>query len=204
MSLVAKQSDKEFTLAPAGTHLARCVQLIDLGTQYSEYYKKSAHKVLIGWELPTEMDGDRPFLVWKRYTCSLSTKSHLFRDLESWRGRPFTKEELDGFKLKGVVGVPCMLTVVHNERQNDQGTKTYANVGTVAGVIKGMSVPDQVHPVILYDIDDHDQVVFETFSDYLRDTINKAAERNGNLQQNAAVEDRFEEEVPVEEDQVPF
>jgi hypothetical protein len=204
MSLIAKQSDNEFTLAPAGTHLARCVQLIDMGTQYSEYYKKSSHKILIGWELPTELDGDSPFLVWKRYTCSLSKKSNLFRDLESWRCRPFAKEELEGFKLAGIVGAPCMLTIVHNETQTDQGPNIYANVGTVSGVIKGLSVPDQVHPTIIYDIDDHDEVVFQTFSDNLRATINKAAERNGNVQQNAAVEDRFEEEVPAEDDQVPF
>ena len=32
-----------------GTHLAVCSMLIDLGMQYSEQYKNSSRKVLIGW-----------------------------------------------------------------------------------------------------------------------------------------------------------
>lgn len=203
MSLVAKKSENEsFTLAPAGTHLARCVQLIDLGTQYSEYYKKSAHKVLIGWELPTEMDGDAPHMVWKRYTCSLGEKAHLFRDLSSWRGRAFTPQELEGFKLNTIVGAACMLTVVHNERQSDRGTSTFADVTSVTGVVKGMQVPDQLSQTIIYDIDDHDQVLFETFSENLQKTINKSAERSGGPQEHDATADQFEAESP--DDDVPF
>ena len=48
---------KEFEQAPAGTHVARCIKLIDLGTQFGEYQGKptSARKVVVSWELPNEI-----------------------------------------------------------------------------------------------------------------------------------------------------
>jgi hypothetical protein len=77
MGLVAKSSgDGSYTLAPEGTHVARCVQMIDLGTQWSEAYQKASHKVLIGWELPNEPNGDGgPVIVFRRYTVSLHEKA---------------------------------------------------------------------------------------------------------------------------------
>src|SRR5690554_5665654 len=114
MALVATDSGKTYPPAPAGTHLAICVQVIDIGTQYSRYYDKWSHKVLIGWELPDEQNEDgEPWLVWNRYTLSLHENSALRGHLQSWRGRSFTEEELKGFHLKNILDKPCMLTITH-------------------------------------------------------------------------------------------
>ena len=117
------------SIAPVeeGTHLGVCSMLIDLGMQYSEVYKKSQRKVLIGWELPDEtieIDGEmKPRVLSKRYTANLSEKSNLRKDLASWRGRDFTQEELKAFDLKNIVGASCLLTIIHSKN----GEKTYAS-----------------------------------------------------------------------------
>jgi hypothetical protein len=134
MGLVAKQGvNHSFEPAPAGTHLARCVRLIDLGTQHNEKFGNTKHQVLVFWELPTELDGEAPFIVWRRYTCSIHDKAILGKHLASWRGRPFDPLELEGFELKNIVGKPCMITVVHNTKETTSGKTTYANVNSVSG-----------------------------------------------------------------------
>ena len=61
MGLVASSTGTFKSVAP-GTYPARCIKLIDLGTQESDYNGKVnvAHKVLVVWELPTELiiEGD--------------------------------------------------------------------------------------------------------------------------------------------------
>lgn len=201
MSLIAKEPESNFELAPEGTHVARCVQLIDLGTQYSEYWKKSSHKLLIGWELPTELqENGEPFLVWNRYTLSLAPKSALRHDLEAWRSKAFTEDELSGFDLADVVGAPCLVTVNHRK----DGDKTYANVTGVAAVLKGVEVPAMVHDTKEFYIENWDDEVFAAFSDKLKETILQSAEaraRNGQLDETAE-EPESSEDFP--DDNIPF
>ena len=43
---------KDFEQAPAGSHVARCIKIIDLGTQESEYQgvKTIKNQILVSWE----------------------------------------------------------------------------------------------------------------------------------------------------------
>ena len=178
MGLTATDSGGgSFEKIPEGTHIARCVQVVDLGTQYSTYYEKSSHKVMIGWEIPAvhhEYQGEvKPALIWNRYTVSLHENSNLRKDLEAWRGRQFTDAELAGFDVETVAGVECMLSVIH-----DPGGK-YVNVGSVMAMPKGTVCPDQVNPTVIFNLDNWNQEVFDTFSDNLKNTINKSEEIAG-------------------------
>ena len=80
-------------------------------------------------------------LISKTYTASMHEKAALSKDLESWRGRAFTDEERDGFDLKKVLGQPCLLNVIH---ENKGGT-VYANIASVSPVPKGMPVKPAVN-----------------------------------------------------------
>lgn len=103
---------------PVGTHIARCIAIVDLGTQRGEYQGKVnyARKCMIKWELPTElMEDGRPFVVAKFYTQSLGEKANLRHDLVNWRGREFTREELDGFDERNLLDKVCMLSLTKNE-----------------------------------------------------------------------------------------
>ena len=197
----------EFAPAPEGTHLARCTQVIDLGTLFSKYYGKWSHKVLLGWELCNELkerdDGESgdPHLVWNQYSLSLHQNANLRRDLESWRGRAFTADELRGFDISALLGVPCMLSLVHSD---GDGGKVYANVQAVMALPKGTEVPAQMTETKLYEIALHDdpahKAVFDTFNDNLQLKILSSQELGGHTaDQDAAVN-----KDPEPSNEVPF
>lgn len=143
----------DFTPAPEGTHVARCIELIDIGTQHGEYLGEPTkrNQIIVRWELPNEtiqIDGKpEPMLVSKFYTNSLGEKANLRADLTSWRGRAFTKEELDRFDLMNILGKPCLLTVVHTD-------KGKAKVNSVSGLAKGMTCPPQSNQSKAFFLDD--------------------------------------------------
>ena len=168
----------DFTPAPQGTHVSRCVRVIDLGTQPgSQMYPAEKHKVLIAWELPDELhefDGvQAPFLVHKRYTMSLHENATLRHDLESWRGRQFSEKELAGFHLKNIAGVACMVTITHSTDGK------YANIQAVTAPPKSVQVPAAINEVVYYEIEDGATEAFGKFSDNLQNTIRRAPEWQG-------------------------
>ena len=169
MSLTISESGGggNFEMAPAGTHVATCYRIIDLGTQKTNWQgtEKAQHK-LAG----DKMADGRPFTVSKRYTASLHEKAGLRKDLESWRGRKFTADELKAFNISKLLGISCMLCVTHDHKD---GGKTYVNVSSVMGLPKGTAVPPLVNEKVHFDLDpkNFDKTVYDKLSDNLRATI---------------------------------
>lgn len=166
----------EFEQAPTGTHIARCVKLIDIGTQRGEFQGKATSKrqCIIGWELPTELmtEGDaagKPFCVSKFYTSSLNEKATLRKDLANWRGRDFTESELAGFEAKNILGKPCLVSITPNE-------KGRARVTGVMMLPKNTNVPAQVNPTLYFSLDEFDQRVFDSLSDGFKKMITASPE----------------------------
>ena len=149
---------------PQGMHQAVCYAVYDLGTQFSEKFGKSMKKVLIMWEIPEErIDIQRkdsgeivnlPRAISKEYTASLHQKSNLRKQLEAWRGRAFTAEELAGFDLVKLLGVNCMLQVIHQTK----GDKTYANVETVVPLMKGMTKKNPENSTKWFSFEDQTEI----------------------------------------------
>ena len=139
MAIIAK-AGATFTPCPAGSHIAVCCDVVDLGlieTNYKGQKPKKQHKIKIVWQTPEIRDDGKPFLVSKRYTNSLHEKAALRKDLEAWRGRSFTDEELQGFDVETVISVGCMLGVIHNA----SGGTIYANVSSLMKLPRGMTAP---------------------------------------------------------------
>lgn len=137
MAIMASDSGGgNFTPAPPGVHPAICIDVVDLGlleTTYNKQTKKS-HKIYVIWEIDEADEKGSRFTVRRRYTLSLGDKASLRKDLESWRARAFTPEELKGFDVEKLIGVNCQLNVVHEVRDN----KTWANVTAIMPLGKGM------------------------------------------------------------------
>lgn len=164
--------------APAGTHLAVCFGLIDLGTQTDTYQGKPkvGRKAWFWWELTEETREDgKPVTVGTFYTVSLSDKANLRKVLESWRGKPFTVEELKGFNIGNIVGAPCMLTIIHEPRQSG-GVRD--KVSSVSGVPKGMPRPALRMPRTTLSLapDKFDRAVYDALPNFLKDMIAKSPE----------------------------
>lgn len=138
MAIIAKAGGDggNFQPAPVGVHQAVCVDVIDLGVLETTWQgqTKKQHKVNLAWQINEDRDDGKPFLVFKRYTLSLHEKAGLRKDLESWRGRKFTRDEEMGFDVETIIGANCLLNVTHN----NVGDKTYANVVSIMPLAKGM------------------------------------------------------------------
>lgn len=179
MGLIAKNKQGgSFTPCPAGTHIARCVSIIDIGMQHSEYQGKptSREQIIIGWEVPEERvhteDGDKPAFASAFYTNSLNEKANLRGVLESWRGRPFTEKELEGFDLTTILDKACQLTVVHEPKKNGDGIN--AKIAGVTPLHKSMTCPPRENPLVVFDIDNPDMKLFDSFSDGMKKLIEKS------------------------------
>lgn len=172
MALIAADSGGgDFELTPAGNHIGRCYAVVDLGMQTSIFNgeESTKRKVRISWELPLELMTDgRPFSISATYTISLSEKANLRRDLQSWRGRAFTEQELQGFDLFTVLGVPAMLNVIHTTK----GDRKYANVAGITPLPKGFECPPAVNTVLKFSLDEFDHAVFDGLPDWLKSKIN--------------------------------
>jgi hypothetical protein len=139
----AKSGGVDFDPVPAGSHIAVCDCVCDLGLQSgSTLYPQAKQQVYVRWELPNERieftkDGKKqvgPMVIGKTYTASMNEKATLRHHLESWRGRQFTDEEAAQFDVAAVLGKPCMLTVMHTQK----GDKTYANITGIGPLPKGI------------------------------------------------------------------
>lgn len=166
-----------YTPPPLGTHLARCIRLIDIGTQTDKFEGKemTKRKVIIGWELPNEPNQDddgKPFIATQFYVQSLHEKAKLRKHLTAWRGRDFTPEELNGFDAKNILDKPCIVNITESPE-----SKKHV-VGGVAGMMKGQSVPPRVHALVYFSLEpgEFDQAVFDSFSDAMKAMIEKSPE----------------------------
>lgn len=179
MPITAKaNSDTPRELIPAGNYVARCYKLVEIGTVLTEYLgvEKMAHKVRFGWELPTEMkifkaeNGEQPLVIEKDYTLSLADKANLRKDLKSWRGKDFTPAEAEGFDIEKLLGVPCMLNIIHVAAKKDP-TKIYEQIGSISPMPKGMVCPPQKNPTFIFSFDNYSDENFKLLPEFIRKQI---------------------------------
>ncbi len=197
----AETTSGNFVQAPAGSHVARCIRITDLGTQVSEYQGQELHKsqILITWELCHEMmttdDGEKPFLVSKFYTNSLHEKANLRHDLTNWRGRDFTEEELKKFDLQSILGAPCIVSVVHTD-------KGKAKIEGVIKLTKGTEAPPAQNPLSAFWLDEFTQAGFDNLSDGIQAIIKKSPEYAaavnpmGNVDKSQPSFNEFMDDIP--------
>lgn len=220
--VVTANGGGSYTPPPAGTHIARCISIIDIGMQHGEYQGKptAREQAIIGFELPEEImeatddRPERPFTASEFFTKSLSEKAKLRHALESWRGRAFTQDELAGFDLKNILDKPCQLTIIHERKANGD---IRAKISGITPLHKSMQCPPRVGDLVFFDIDDPDMDLYNGFSDGIKGLIHKSDNwqalqaRNGRgtgagvggRQQPPADEPGGYDDIPVDDD-LPF
>jgi hypothetical protein len=205
----SSEASTEFEQAPTGAQVARCIKLIDIGTQTGEWQGKPTHKrqVIITWELPKCLmsEGEyagQPFTISKFYTASLSEKANLRHDLVAWRGREFTPAELAGFDSKNIIGKPCMLNIIRTERGKSR-------VNGVMQLPQGLEVPPQVNPSFYFSLDEFDQKAFEHLSKGIKAMVEASPEYRAiaNPEPSGNGFDDLKDDLPwkdEEEPDIPF
>jgi|TARA_R110000772_G_scaffold227321_1_gene338052 hypothetical protein len=177
MTIIAKSAETSYPKVPIGVHKARCVKVIDLGTQKQEYGGEVSWKrqILVIWELPEELNNDQPMTISKFYTLSLHEKSNLGKDLTSWRGRPFTETEKQGFDVTKLIGVTCQVNVMHKDNGKE-------DISSIMPLGKDDKIAEQFNPSVSFDIGDYQKGQKETFnqlSEGIRRMILRSKELDG-------------------------
>ena len=185
MALVAKDSG-DFVAVPTGMHLARCYRVIDLGTQESTYLGKTKNlaKVMLQFEVHGEdEDGkaivtakNEPMSISKNFTLSLGEMATLRKDLQTWRGKEFTADELRGFELKNVLGHWAMISVIKAMGTNGKEYTNIAGIMSVPAAIKKAGLPQGHNELKMFSIDEPDMTLFDSFSSGLKEKIGKSPE----------------------------
>jgi len=215
MGLVAKDtSSGNFKKVPPGAYIGRCISVIDMGTQRTsgQFGEKMVHKVQLRWELfgedsngeplTVEFQGkSMPMTISKSYTMSLHEKAGLRKDIQSWRGKDFTEDEAKGFDISKLLGHYCMVNVT----QSESGGKTYSNVAGLTPVPSALknAKPTGVHETVMFDLDNIDMEVFDSFHEKLQQAIQSSPEWIAKHQKYASPT-QGAKEPELEEDDIPF
>lgn len=169
MKVSAKSS---FEAPPPGTHFARCIGLIGIGTHKSIYQGRTDFRdeIILMFEMPFERRSDgKPFTINQNYTRSLGKKANLRKALVAWRGRDFTAEELKEFEMKNILDKGCQIVCT----QNDQG---YVNITSIAGLPKGTDLPPRVNDLLYFDVQEFDPDQFEALPEYFKEKVTSSYE----------------------------
>ena len=215
--MVRSEGNSEIKQLEPGVYTGIATAIIDLGIQENMMYGKQQRKAIIVWNIVGETvkvnDEELPRVISKEYTMSLGEKSTLRKDLEAWRGRPFTTEELQGFDLKNILNVPCQLQI----NQQEKNGKTYTNIAAIMSIPKGMSVApvDNVYIFDTYDLTTWEN--YDKIANWIKEKIKKAlnlAETQLDLyikdyeenkkEQEGKKQEETEEDIEIPKDDLPF
>jgi hypothetical protein len=218
MAITAKSNgSSNYEPIPAGTYLARCYSMVEIGTVEEEFNgeKKWVHKVRITWELPTELKvfseekGEQPQAISKEFSLSMHEKSTLRAFLTAWRGKGFTEDEAKAFDITVLLGVPCMLSIVHEPGKKDP-SKIYEKISSVSRLMKGMECPPQINPSFEFSLSEFDNEKFLKLPEFIREKIKSSKEYQSAISQVLQPEVRHIESLPqgeinpLLEDDLPF
>lgn len=208
MSAIAtKKEGGNFEPIEAGNYIARCYQVVHLGTVSFEYQgeRKESNKVRFGFELPLELkvfkEGEeaKPKAIWGEYLLSTHEKANLRKVLKSWRGKDLSAEEVESFDVMTMVGKPCMIGISTIEKSG----KHYNEITSIASLPKGMECPAQINPTELFDYDENfNTKLFDKFPKFIKEKMQATPEYIAKVSGDTGADDYgdFGEDVP----NVPF
>ena len=177
--IIAKNKSSDFYRVPPGTYIGRCYSVIDFGTYATAFQGKERmrREVRLTWEIPSEQivrDGEqKPASLSKTYTLSLNEKSALRKDLESWRGKSFSEEELDGFDLAKLLGAACTLTVSEKPRMDGALQAVITGIGRLG---KGMECAPRYNPTFEYSATEGRTAKYDSLPEWAREKISRCME----------------------------
>lgn len=212
MSMIA--SDNGGQVIPKlenGVYTAVSSAIIDLGLQESKQYGKTQRKFMLVWTILGEEievnEEKQPRVISKEYSFSLNEKSTLRKDLQAWRGKTFTEEELRAFNILTILNKPCQLQIILEEK----GEKRYNNIAGIMSLPKGTEI-QKLEDTYYFDMEDMDTWDnYQKVSNWIQEKIKRAKnlESTGfdkyiKNYEEALKENADETEITAPEDDLPF
>jgi hypothetical protein len=210
-------SSKPKVLVPRGTHLSRCIQVVDLGTQHFKPGDEGSRKLYFGFETSVlrhtfdEQKGPQPHMLQTEfafYMGSDAKKTKLRTFIEQWFGKAFSNaSEAAAFDFSKLLGKAAMLTVAHQPRTDGQLKSVIADIYLPE---KGVPIPALVNPAVCYEIDAGEDANFGKLPGFLQKKIRESDEfkRGGQPEPEPEPEEQEEEPAAIDaepdSDTIPF
>lgn len=138
-TVTAKGSAATFTPHPEGQFPGQCVDVIDLGEKLQDYpgtkFYLAPTAALVFRTGELNENGD--FIdIAREFTVSMGDRANLKKFLEQWRGKAYTREQIEeGVPLHKLTGQHALLTIA--QRVSQKG-RPYANITACVGIPKQM------------------------------------------------------------------
>lgn len=170
-----------YTPAPEGTQLARCYQIIQIGTLQEEYMgkPKMMNKIRLSFELPLktkiwkEGEPAKPTTVHKEYTFSMAEKANLRKLVEGMIGTTLVDTEAYAFDIESLVGMECLLNLKH---KTSVSGNVRAEIASASPLMEGQTCPPQFNPSNILMYSAWDQTKFEALPDFLKEKMMESEE----------------------------
>jgi hypothetical protein len=178
------QSKYPKVVVPAGTHIAVLYQIIDMGTQETEWQgqKKTGRKLRLTWEFPKKLhdfNGEqKPLVISKEVTFSMYEKASLRPIVEAMCGKSLSDKEADDFDISSIAGKACLLAVTNKKSEIDGNV--YARIAGVTPIMEGMEAPKPFNPVVVYSVTEGLSDAFSKLPEWLQEKLVKAPEWDTN------------------------
>ena len=175
MSMIAKSTGSaNIEKLESGVYTAVSYALIDLGLQKNEKFDKTQRKFRLIWNILdeyVEVNGEKlARTMSKEYSFSLHEKSSLRKDLQAWRNKEFTEDELNGFNLLNILNKACQLQIIKEEKNGN----TYNNIVAIMALPKGTQITG-LNETYYFDIENKETWTnWKKIPQWIRDTIKKA------------------------------
>ena len=190
MSIIAQQTNNGGgQTVPAGTHVARCYQIIHIGTVPDTFQGEDrlVDKVRLVFELPLETadfgKGEQPFSIGRDFTLSMHEKSALRAFVQSWLGEALSDSDAAKFNLGTMIGKEAMVSVMH--RTANTG-RTYADLKGASPLVKGMTCPPQVNASFVLDFENEDfDLRFKMLPEWLQNKVSSSQQFSDRLDRAA-------------------
>lgn len=182
-----KTDNKPRELVPEGNHVARLYNILYIGTIETPYTNedgspKYQNRVRLTFELPNELrefetDGEKvkkPMVISKEMTFSMykgSLTAQLRTASHALIGQALKDEEAEAFDIDDLLGMACMLEIVHEEYQGSP----YAKVVNYSSIPKGMDVPEQVNESTTMSYDSPEEEL-EKLPEFIREKVKSSKE----------------------------
>lgn len=169
---------------PAGNHVARLYRIIHVGTVPDTFNgePKQTNQIHLTFELCNETkvfkegEAARPLSISTRFlTYSMGKKSNLRKLVEGFGGVSLHEEEAYNFDHEQLIGMPCLLNVVQDERNGN----VYSNIHSASPLPKGMVAPDMANQPQIVDIDTSSEEEIAALPDFLKNKMYESEEWAG-------------------------
>jgi hypothetical protein len=189
---IQKSQDK--TQLPAGIYYACCIQVIDLGTQYSEHKNEGkwqakfrlVFEILGSQDQDTEVfaeyinpDTGKHKMVGRDFTPSFYNESNLKVFLRGWNGRELTTTEEDSFNASDLRNRFGKLQIVRKPRKADPAS-SYELLNSIVSCSKAEKAMAENqtlhHPIFTYDIETDGFNFSSNMTDFTIGLIKKSKE----------------------------